>query len=90
MAKATAQARDAHPAAARRAVDGARTSAARNHHVVPGISPRSARGAMCERTPFRARGDQSNWRMDQCAIHMDRAETMLRQIPCPILPQLAA
>jgi hypothetical protein len=36
-------------------------------------------------------GDQSNWRMDQCAIHMDGARTMphwLWQTSCPILPQL--
>jgi hypothetical protein len=35
----------------------------------------------------------SNWHMDQCAIHMDCARTMLRllwQTCCPILPQLAA
>ncbi|WP_145664435.1 hypothetical protein [Bradyrhizobium stylosanthis] len=89
MAKATAQARDAHPAAARRAVDGARTNAARNHHVVPGISARSACGAMFEWALVRTSEDQSNWRMDQCAIHMDRAETMLWQTPCPILPQPA-
>jgi hypothetical protein len=36
-------------------------------------------------------GNQSNWRMDQCAIHMDGARTMphqLWQTFCPILPQL--
>ncbi|MCK1655735.1 hypothetical protein IVA88_30590 [Bradyrhizobium sp. 149] len=35
--------------------------------------------------------DQSNWRMDQCTIHMDGARTMLHQLgqtSCPFLPQL--
>jgi len=39
----------------------------------------------------RSIGYQSNRRMDQCAIHMDGARTMLHhlwQTPCPILPQL--
>jgi hypothetical protein len=42
-----------------------------------GFSIRSARVPMCERMLSLGVGDQSNWRMDQCAIHMDGARTML-------------
>jgi hypothetical protein len=66
-------------------------SARRNSHVSCGILAQIGMGPMREKMLSRSIGDQSNWRMDQCAIHMDRARTMLHQLwqtPCPILPQL--
>jgi hypothetical protein len=44
-------------------------------------------GALHARTLSHIGKDRSNWRMDQCAIHMDVARTMLWQTSCPILPQ---
>jgi hypothetical protein len=61
--------------------------ARRNNPVFPGFSIGPAWGAMCERTLARS---IRNWRMDQCAIHMDAARTMLHrfwQTSCPFLPQ---
>ncbi|MGY3289805.1 hypothetical protein ACVWWP_002872 [Bradyrhizobium sp. LM3.6] len=93
MAKAMAQARLA--AVRRKAACSKKSngiSARRNDHVCAGFPIRSAWGPRHEGMLSRSTRDQSNWRMDQCAIHMDGARTMLHrlwQTCCPFLPQLA-
>ena len=64
--------------------------ARRNSHILQ-IFDQIGMGADAREDAFAQRWDQSNWRMDQCAIHMDGARRMLHQLWqtfCPILPQL--
>ncbi|MCK1487411.1 hypothetical protein IVB25_33140 [Bradyrhizobium sp. 193] len=91
MAKATAQARLAAGRCKAACREDQRHQRAAKQPCFCGILDQIGMGPMREKMLSRSVGHRSNWRMDQCAIHMDGARTMphrLWQTFCPILPQL--
>jgi hypothetical protein len=81
MAKATPQARlAASRRKAERREDRRHQRAAKQPGFLQDSGSERHGGPMCARMLSRGVSDQSNWRMDQCAIHMDGARTMLHQL----------